>query len=220
MSSAFTPHFEILPPAQRSLWPALAPAAQFGFVLYGGTAIALRLGHRASIDFDFFSSQHLDRDAIRSTLPFTATATVLQDERNTWTLLVDNNNRDSATVKVSFFGLPGLGRVMRPEATDDGVLQVASLDDLMAAKLKVILHRAEAKDYRDIAAMLDAGIDLAKGLATARLTYGPNFQPSESLKALVYYEDGDLHTLGKHERERLVDAAIAVRELPDVSLLP
>ncbi len=41
---------------------------------------------------------------------------------------------------------------------------VASLDDLMATKLKAILDRAEAKDYRDIAAMLTAGAELPKAL--------------------------------------------------------
>lgn len=40
--------------------------------------------------------------------------------------------------------------------------------------------------------MLNAGVSLAHGLAAARLLFGPNFQPSESLKALVYHEDGDL----------------------------
>jgi hypothetical protein len=41
--------------------------------------------------------------------------------------------------------------------TRDGVLLVASLDDLMATKLTATLDRAEAKDYRDIAAMISAG---------------------------------------------------------------
>ncbi len=46
----------ILPPAQLQFWQA-RPRIPSGFVLYGGTAIALRLGHRSSQDFDFFSSQ-------------------------------------------------------------------------------------------------------------------------------------------------------------------
>lgn len=49
----FTPRLDILPPAQRSLWPHLAQVPGH-FVLYGGTAIALHLGHRQSVDFDFF----------------------------------------------------------------------------------------------------------------------------------------------------------------------
>ena len=53
MIRTFTPCLEILPTAQRQLWPALRRAPHLGFVLYRGTAIALRLGHRPSIDYDF-----------------------------------------------------------------------------------------------------------------------------------------------------------------------
>ena len=105
-----------------------------------------------------------------------------------------------------------------PDLTDDGVLQVASLDDLMATKLKVVLQRAEAKDYRDVSAMLNAGVSLARGLASARVLFGPNFQPGESLKALVYFNDGDLKTLTAIEKKTLVDAVTALGDLPEVTL--
>ncbi|MEC5320269.1 hypothetical protein VSX61_15220 [Brenneria populi subsp. brevivirga] len=82
----------------------------------------------------------------------------------------------------------------------------------MATKLKVILQRAEAKDYRDIAVMINAGISLSYGLAAARLMFGTNFQPSESLKALVYFNDGDLQSLTSAEKNTLVNAAKSVRE--------
>lgn len=49
MSGTFKPRLEILPPGQQRLWPELKPASLLGFVLYGGTAIALRLGHRLSL---------------------------------------------------------------------------------------------------------------------------------------------------------------------------
>lgn len=54
-NEALQSHLEILPKEQRALWKELKPLQGMGFVLYGGTAIALRLGHRVSIDFDFFS---------------------------------------------------------------------------------------------------------------------------------------------------------------------
>ncbi len=81
------------------------------------------------------------------------------------------------------------------------------------------LRHAEAKDYRDIVAMIRAGVSLARGLAGARLSFGTTFQPSESLKALVYFKDGDLSELTLEEKRVLVDAAIAVRDLPDVKVL-
>ena len=44
------PHFDVLPDAQRTVWGGLRHIRTLGWVLYGGTAIALRLGHRASVD--------------------------------------------------------------------------------------------------------------------------------------------------------------------------
>jgi hypothetical protein len=96
---------------------------------------------------------------------------------------------------------------------------VASLADLMATKVKVVLQRAEAKDYWDIAEMLRAKVSLAGGLAAARELFGPAFQPSESLKAMVYFDDGDLKALSRDDRVTLVNAVSAVRELPAVKVL-
>ncbi len=53
------PRVDMLPPAQRRLWRVLG-GTPGNFVLYGGTALALRLGHRQSMDFDFFSSVQAD----------------------------------------------------------------------------------------------------------------------------------------------------------------
>jgi hypothetical protein len=66
--------------------------------------------------------------------------------------------------------------------------------------------------------MIDAGVSLSRGLASARQLYGPNFQPSESLKALVYFNDGDLKTLTMAEKKTLVDAVKEVSHLPEVAL--
>ena len=60
----FVPRVEILPVAQRTLWSDLAGLGALGYVLYGGTALALRLGHRPSVDFDFFSDRSLDKAAV------------------------------------------------------------------------------------------------------------------------------------------------------------
>jgi len=217
VTGTFIPNITILPPAQRRLWSQMAATVDLGFVLYGGTAIALRLGHRTSVDFDFFSTDALDRGALRDALPFLKRATVLQDQPDTWTVLTADEAPDSPTVKLSFFGGTDFGRVGEPDVTDDGVLQVAALDDLMATKVKVVLQRVEAKDYRDVAAMTAAGVSLSRGLAAARVMFGPAFQPSEALKALTYFEDGDLETLSGEDRRRLIEAVRAVRDLPDVS---
>ena len=68
-----------------------------------------------------------------------------------------------------------------------------------------------AKDYTDIAAMVKVGISLRKGLAAAREMFGGNFQPSESLKAMIYFEGGDLHPLKPETKETLVKAVSDIR---------
>lgn len=106
-------------------------------------------------------------------LPFTRNATALQAAPGTLTLLASDAGDAHGEVKVSFFAMQGFGRIGQPERTDDGVLLVASPLDLLATKLKTILQRAEARDYRDIAALLRAGGDLAAGLGAARALFGP-----------------------------------------------
>jgi Nucleotidyl transferase AbiEii toxin, Type IV TA system len=218
--SRFHPQFDVLPASQKALWPSLAGAPRLGMVLYGGTAIALRLGHRQSVDFDFFKSADLpSREVLTQIFPFLAQAKILQDERNSLTVLASPHATDGETVKLQLFGRIGFGRVGSPQLTNDGVVEVASLDDLMSTKLKVVMQRVVAKDYQDIAALTRAGVSLPRGLAAARLMYGPAFQPSESLKALTYFQGGDLDELSQLDRETLVEAVEQVRELPDIRLL-
>jgi len=206
---------DVLPSAQRALWPTLREVKDLGWVLYGGTAIALRLGHRTSVDFDFFNERPLEREHLHAACPAIGRSTVLQEQPDTLTVLMPADDAGRSTVKVSFFGGIDVGRVGAPARTSDDVLQIASAGDLLAHKLKVLLQRVEAKDYLDVAALLDAGLDLAGGLASARALFGPAFQPSESLKALVYFEGGDLHTLPAATRQTLIAAIRSVGALPD-----
>jgi hypothetical protein len=208
----FSPRLDILPPPQRALWPDLREAAQMGFVLYGGTAIALRFGHRESVDFDFFSTKSFDHNEVIRRMPFLAKGTVLQEESHTLTFIVDATDPDQAPVKLSFFSTPDLGRIGEPEWTQDGVLLAASLRDLMALKLKVILQRLEKKDYQDVHALLRHGISLEDGLAGARAIYGRRFQPSEALKALTYFKGGDLQALSQDVRNDLIRAVAKVAD--------
>jgi hypothetical protein len=213
----FTPCFDILPQAQRALWPKLAPCKDLGFVLYGGTAIALQIGHRSSIDFDFFS--HIPLDEVKekellTALPFLNDSEIIQFSENTRSYLTGTN------VKFSFFGGIRLGRIGNPLLTDDGVLQVASPDDLMAMKLVTLLKRVEAKDYKDIAALLRNGASLEKGLAGAVTLYGQQFSPAESLKAMTYFQGGDLDQLSQANRDTLLFVAkkLPLGELPQIKL--
>jgi hypothetical protein len=219
MTRAFTPNLEILPEAQRRVWLKLGPTRDLGYVLYGGTAIAIQLGHRSSIDFDFFSDRPLDAEILRSRMPMLSASIVLQEQPNTLSVQMPSEIDRDEFVNMSFFGGLSIGRVGDPAESDDNLIQVASLEDLLATKVKVILQRVESKDYLDIAELLNAGTDLAIGLSAARQMYGLTFQPSECLKAMAYFEGGDLHLLPERTKETLVHAVAAVHELPSVELL-
>ena len=122
----------------------------------------------------------------------------------------------SGPVKLSFFGGLSFGRVGEPLQTTDGVLLAASLEDLLATKLKIVLDRAEAKDYRDIAALLKNGQSLSHGLAAFRAMF--RGEPAQVLRALGFFEDGDLSSLSLADREILTSARDKVRDLPKVEL--
>ncbi|HEY1260569.1 MAG TPA: nucleotidyl transferase AbiEii/AbiGii toxin family protein, partial [Stellaceae bacterium] len=65
----FQPRLDILPAPQRTLWQEL-DATPNHFTLYGGTALALRLGHRQSLDFDFFSRAPFDPVGLMQGVPY------------------------------------------------------------------------------------------------------------------------------------------------------
>ena len=215
----FIPRIDAMPPAQQAVWRRLGPTVGLGFVLYGGTAAALLLGHRKSIDFDFFTDKQLDKALLRRSLPFLDSCTVLQDQVETLAVETQPEGSFEVPVKVSFFGSISFGRVDEPMITQDGIAVVASLADLLATKLKVIMQRAEAKDYQDIAAILRAGLPLEVGLASALAMFGATFQPSECLRALVYFQGGDLGSLSVIDRETLIASATLVVDLPAVRLV-
>jgi hypothetical protein len=198
---------DVLPDAQRALWPKLREVPK-EFVLYGGTALALRLGHRTSVDFDFFSSEPFQPARLRSNMDLLAHAETLDVSVNTLTV--------ATPVKLSFFGGLKLGRVGEPEMTSDGVIQVASLLDCGACKMAVVQERAQAKDYLDVYALLKNGLKLPDMLGAAAAAYGEQFNPAITLKALTYFKDGDLPGLPDEVKKTLCDSSVSVRDIPTV----
>ena len=146
---------DVLPPQQRRFWPVFSELPDH-FVLYVETAIGLRLGGRQSVDFDFFTNQLISADALSGSLPF---------PRATFTV------HPGREIKISFFGGLTIGRVADPDRCEDNGVFIASLLDLAAQKMKVILARAETKDYLDIDTLLKADITLPRALGAAKALY-------------------------------------------------
>jgi hypothetical protein len=201
----FQPRLDILPPAQRALWPELDATPEH-FTLYGGTALALalRLGHRSSVDFDFFSDTAFDPDALARAVPYLAGAERVQVAAHTLTCRVERGG----PVLVSFFGDLGLGQAAPREQAEGSNVHVASLLDIAGTKAAVVQRRAEARDYLDIDALISHGIELPQILAAGAVVYGRGFNPLITLKALSYFDD--LPALPAELRERLEEAVAAV----------
>ena len=195
---------DILPAPQRRLWEALGPTPP-DFVLYGGTALALRLGHRESFDFDFFSRESFEPDELQRRVRYLRSAKAVQKSTNTLTCVVEADG----PVHVSFFGGLDLCSVREPDRAAGSGILVASLLDLAATKVGTVQARASAKDYVDIDAVLRAGVPLGDALGAAHAVYGNHFNPLLTLKALTYYAEGDLGTVPTAVRDRLVAAATA-----------
>lgn len=210
-------NLSILPEPQKLLWPRLSTIPN-NFILYGGTAIALQLGHRQSVDFDFFSSQPLNRQYLIQCAVFLENAKVIQPEINTLECFVPIEN---TFVKFQFLAgiKKRLGRVDKIQTCDDNGLQVASLRDLLGTKLHTIQARAELKDYLDIYAILEHGLTLAEGLGCSQAIFGEQFDPATSLRALCSYHDGDLPELPKKIKDRLRRAAAQVNNIPYVPVI-
>jgi hypothetical protein len=178
---------DTLPAAQRRFWEQDAPQLPTHWVLYGGTGIALQLGHRSSVDFDFFSSDPLDRAALRRSCAAVRQAKTIQDEPDTLSVIADVHGDP---VKISFFGGIDFGRVGDPVAF--GGRLTASLLDLFGTKLATITQRIESRDYIDIAALLRAGLDINQGVGALLALYGNQASGLQSVKSMVWFGDGDL----------------------------
>jgi len=197
-------HLSVLPAPQRRLWEELSSVPD-AFVLYGGTAIALQLGHRQSVDFDFFARTDFDPTQLIEQVAFLNDCEPLQVERNTLTVRVQRQG----PVLMSFFGMPRLPLLRQPNILEDPRLRLGHLLELGGMKAMVVQKRAEAKDYLDIHALItQGGLSLPELLAAGIALYHPSFAPEITLKSLCFFDDGNLSQVPQAVRR---DLAWAVR---------
>jgi len=151
-------------------------------------------------------------------LPFLRGAKPVQVSANTLEVEVTRN----AAVRIQFLGALPYRRVRDPQFTADQVMWVASPLDLLATKLRTIWVRSQAKDFLDIDEMLRQGVGLKNGLGAAYAVFGGEFNSHISLRALGYFNDGDLPSLPPSVKERLVNEVNSVigEALPEYAALP
>lgn len=198
----FQPRLDTLSHHQRRVLAELG-ATPRGFVLHGGTALALRLAHRRPDDFSFLSAEPFDPLQLLDRIPCLRDAEVIRRGNAVLTCIVDRGG----IVRVSFSGGGVRRRVEDPEFAEPPGIEVASVVDLAAATVQAVQSRSSAKDLLDVDAIVRlGGISLSEALGAATAVFGDRFNPILTLKALTFFGDGDLHTVPDSVRERLVRA--------------
>lgn len=136
---------DAVPESVKSLLLRLAPhRAIQDFALGGGTSLALRFGHRLSVDLGFFTIREFAPEALFDELNL-VDATVIGRARNSLTM-------DAGGVKLDL--MRHACRLLEP-AESIGGITLLSLPDVVTMKLNAIANRGSKKDFFDFVELLD-----------------------------------------------------------------
>lgn len=185
--------YNILDEKRKNILPLLKYFKQ-SFYLAGGTALALQMGYRDSVDFDFFSEKDIDTKKLFEEIKIVFgeyKIIKVQDEINTLTVLIDEN------IKLSFFSYKYL---LLEKLIDEPNLKLASILDIATMKLVAITSRASNKDYIDLYYILQ-NLSLSDLLDEASKKFS-EIDRNLILKSLVYFEDIEIEPiLFKNDKE-------------------
>lgn len=151
-----------------------------GFYLAGGTALALQLGHRKSVDLDFFSQNYPAQELLLQRLN-KYKPTVIQQDKGTLDVFIDK-------VKISFFEYkyPLLEKTTKYKA-----IELAQLLDIACMKIAAVAQRGTKKDFVDLYMLLQK-YSLSDILKAFEKKYRKvNYHRLHILKSLVYFDDAD-----------------------------
>jgi hypothetical protein len=176
-------HLEVLTPDQQVVLKASAQAAQkWEAYLAGGAGLALQLGHRRSVDFDWFTRQTLaPADVLRDLQSFGLPVQIRQNDEGTF--LGQVGGVDYSVFRYRY-------ELVEPPIAFKGC-QLASLRDIAAMKMTAIVQRATKRDYVDLHAIFSMrSIGLGDAVSTMKQKF-PGVDPSLALRALTYFNDVD-----------------------------
>ena len=174
-------HFEILTAQQRELLPFIASFRR-SFYLVGGTAIAMHIGYRRSIDFDLFTFKKMNRSRIKQKvfeLPYRK-QTIFDDIDQVHFLIND--------VKTTFFYYPY--PVEHCEMLRN-VISMPSLLSLSAMKAFALGRRAKWKDYVDLYFILKDYFSIKDISTKAEQIFGQLFSEKLFREQLAFHKDID-----------------------------
>jgi len=194
-------HSEILADKQRKLIP-LIKAFSKDYYLVGGTAIALHIGHRRSIDFDLFTTHDIKRRSIRNRIEKEgfAVESVLYEAFDQLHVIVNS-------VKITFFNFPY--EVVHP-IDFEGIIRIPALLDLAAMKTYALGGRAKWKDYVDLYFVLKDYHNLREISSRAAEIFRNSFNAKLFREQLCYFDDIDYSEKVKYVYEEIDDEKIKI----------
>jgi hypothetical protein len=174
-------HKEILTKEQINLSPLLKLFLK-DFGLVGGTAIALYIGHRKSIDFDLFSNKPFDNFKIKRKISkYAKIDNVLKDEEGQYTITIKD-------VGFAFFYYP---YKIKFSKKIDGIIKAPDLLTLAAMKSFALGRRAKWKDYIDLYFVMKNYYGIDKIIKRAKQIFGNEFNEKIFRAQLAYFKDID-----------------------------
>ncbi len=151
------------------------------FYLAGGTALALQLGHRTSVDLDFFTGKAFDEGKMIENLRTIGKLEILQKERQSVTGILDD-------VKFSFLGYPY--PMLRPPTQFQGT-SIASIEDIACMKLDALASRGTKRDFIDLYC-ISQQLPLAELMDLFQAKYASvHYNLLHIKKSLVYFDDAE-----------------------------
>ena len=158
------------------------------FYLAGGSALALHLGHRVSLDLDFFSLRQYSMRELINHLQMLGHLTIESQSADT---LVGELN----SVKLSFFTYP---YPLLAETVPCEGIQLASLLDIALMKIAAIGQRGTKRDFIDLYFLYQQGFTVEGLLQQMPQKFPSITYPSyHLLRALAYFDDAERDDMPK-----------------------
>lgn len=177
-------HFETVEPATLELLRKLQESALLKDCrLVGGTSLALQIGHRKSVDLDFFGHVDVTPDELEDELRQYGDLQVRKNSGNIHLFVLNGIHIDIVN-----FPFPWQKDIVIEEG-----LRLAHIEDIAAMKITAVIGRGTKKDFVDIATLLET-YSLKQILSFYEAKY-PNASSFMALKSLSYFEDAELQPM-------------------------
>ena len=201
-------HKEILTEKQIRSLPLLKLFSK-DFGLVGGTAVALHIGHRRSIDFDLFTDKEFRNSSIRKIIQKSFKIdNVIVDKLDEFSIIIEN-------VNFTFFYYPY--KLSFSKKLDD-IIKLPDILTLAAMKAYTLGRRAKWKDYVDLYFIIKKHFSVSKISKKGKEIFGNEFNEKLFRSQLAYFKDIDYGEEIDYLKGFEIDNKIIQKELINFSI--